>query len=146
MNKGAWMMMRNKVEELTPLDPILIMFQICEIKEGQSGFDNTSDVEADLGEFPNSRGRQRGGRQWQPNYRREVIYKLKVDIPNFSGDLNIEGFLDWLIELDKFFDYIELPKDKKVKFVAYMLKRGASIWWGRLREMRMREGSGSVQT
>ena len=36
MNKGIGMMMRNKVEELTPLDPILIPFKTYEIKEGQS--------------------------------------------------------------------------------------------------------------
>ena len=35
---------------------------------------------------------------------------------------------------------------RKVKFVAYRLKRGVSIWWDRLREMRMREGCGPVQT
>ena len=49
-------------------------------------------------------------------------YKLKVDISNFNGDLDIEGVLDWLIEVDRFFEYIELPKDKKVQFVVYKLK------------------------
>ena len=35
MDKGVGMMMRNKVEELVPLDPNLIPFQIYEIKEDQ---------------------------------------------------------------------------------------------------------------
>ena len=35
MNKGVGMMMRNKAKELALLDPILITFQIYEIKECQ---------------------------------------------------------------------------------------------------------------
>ena len=48
--------------------------------------------------------------------------------------------------MDRFFEYVELPKDRKVKFVTYRLKGGASVWWDRLRETRMREGRGLVQT
>ena len=54
--------------------------------------------------------------------------------------------MDWLTAVDRFFDYIELPNDKKVKFVTYRLKWEASVWWDKLREMRMREGRGPVQT
>ena len=39
-----------------------------------------------------------------------------------------------------FFEHIEFPEDIKVKFVAYKLKGRASVWWDRLREMRMKEG------
>ena len=99
-----------------------------------------------MGESANPHGRQRGGRQWQPNYRGDDEYKLKVDILNFSSDLNIKGFLDWLIEAERFFDYTELSEDRKVKFVAYRLKGGALVWWDRLREISMREGHGLVQT
>ena len=60
-----------------------------------------------MGEFTNTHGRQRDGRQWQPNYRGDDEYKLKVDIPIFSGDLGIERFFDWLTKVDRFFEYIE---------------------------------------
>ena len=48
--------------------------------------------------------------------------------------------------MDRFFEYVELPEDRKVKFVAYRLKGRTSVWWDRLRETRMREGRGPVQT
>ena len=54
--------------------------------------------------------------------------------------------MDLLTEVDRFFDYTELPDDRKVKFVAYNLKGGASVWWDILREMRIREGRGPIQT
>ena len=64
----------------------------------------------------------------------------------YRGDFDIEGFLDWLIEVDMFFEYAKLLEDRKVKFVEYRLNGRASVWWDRLREMRMREGRGLVQT
>ena len=80
------------------------------------------------------------------NYRGSDKYKLKIYISNFNYDLDIKGFFDWLSKVDMFFEYTKFPEEIKVKFVGYMLKGRASVWWDRLREMRMREGRGRVQT
>ena len=56
-------------------------------------------------------------------------YQLKMELPTFNGQLHIEEFLDWLNEVERFFDYMEIPNDKKAKLVAYKLKGGVSAWW-----------------
>ena len=73
-----------------------------------------------------------GGRRDQGYERDSGDFKLKVDIPFFSGNLNIEDFIDWIVEIDKFFDYMEVSEEKRVKLMACRLKGGASAWWERL--------------
>ncbi|XP_038973523.1 uncharacterized protein LOC113461341 [Phoenix dactylifera] len=73
-------------------------------------------------------------------------FRLKVDLPTFNGNLHIKGFLDWLAEVEKFFDYMEIPDQKKVKLVAYKLKCGASAWWEQLQHKRLRQGKMQIST
>jgi len=49
---------------------------------------------------------------------------MKVEISSFSGNLDIESFLDWVYEVEKFFDMTYA--EKQVKFVAYKLKEGVA--------------------
>ena len=71
---------------------------------------------------------------------------LKVDIPYFNGNLNIEEFIDWIVDIDKFFDYMRVSEEKMIKLVACRLKGGASVWWERLQNRRIREGKHRVRT
>jgi len=54
---------------------------------------------------------------------------MKIEIPSFSGNLDIKSFLDWVYEVEKFFDMAYILEDKHVKFVANKLKEGATAWW-----------------
>ena len=54
---------------------------------------------------------------------------MKVELPSFNGNVSIEEYLDWVSEMEIFFDYIGTADDKQVCLVAYKLKGGASAWW-----------------
>ncbi|KAG6475521.1 hypothetical protein ZIOFF_064746 [Zingiber officinale] len=47
---------------------------------------------------------------------------VRVDIPEFHGHLQPEGFLDWLSAIKKIFEYKDIPDGKKVKLVATRLQ------------------------
>lgn len=61
----------------------------------------------------------------QVHYRSIAEYKLN---PSFAGGFNIEEFLDWVNEVETFFEFMDMPEETKIKLVACKLK-GASAWW-----------------
>ena len=65
---------------------------------------------------------------------------MKVDLPNFNGTFNIDEFLVWLAEVERFFDYRDVLEELRMKSVAYRLKGGASAWWERVQSRWLREG------
>lgn len=58
----------------------------------------------------------------------------------------MEVFLDWMAAIKNFFDYIEIPKKKKVKLVAYKLKGCTSVWWEHMKNERRLRGKVDINT
>lgn len=73
-------------------------------------------------------------------------FRTKSDIPVYSGQMNIPEFLDWVKVVDNFFEYMEVPKDKQVKMVAYQLKGRAGAWWERIQNARRRHGEMAINS
>ena len=60
------------------------------------------------------------------DYQEQRDYWMKVELPSFNGNVSIEEYLDWVSEVEIFFDYMGTANDKQVCLVAYKLKEGAS--------------------
>ncbi|XP_028554101.1 uncharacterized protein LOC110105612 [Dendrobium catenatum] len=90
-------------------------------------------------------GCQRYRRPFPPHFP-QGEFKAKLDIPYFDGRMHIEDYLDWEKSVENFFDYMEVPRDKQVRYVACRLKGGASAWWAQMLQMRQREGKGQVRS
>ena len=43
---------------------------------------------------------------------------FKIEFPEFSCSLNAEDFVDWINQVERIFEYHEIPDHKKVKLVA----------------------------
>ncbi|GJR48628.1 putative receptor protein kinase ZmPK1 [Tanacetum coccineum] len=72
--------------------------------------------------------------------------RIKADIPTFSGSLNIEDFLDWVSETEKYFKLMDIPEDSQVKYVAYKLRVAASSWWDHLQTGHRRQQKQPIRT
>ncbi|GJY91727.1 potassium channel AKT1-like protein [Tanacetum coccineum] len=56
------------------------------------------------------------GRNVSPRgYSERQSYRVKAEIPNFVGNLDIEAVLDWLNEVNKFFNIMDVSEEEQVK-------------------------------
>ena len=54
------------------------------------------------------------------------------DVPTYLGNLNPEELIDWINELEEYFEYEEIEDPDRVKFMKAKLKGHAKIWWQEL--------------
>ena len=46
------------------------------------------------------------------DYQEQRDYRMKVELPSFNGNVSIKEYLDWVSEVENFFDYIGIVDDK----------------------------------
>ncbi|RVW91049.1 hypothetical protein CK203_039928 [Vitis vinifera] len=65
-------------------------------------------------------------------------YSVHVQISEFDGWMELEEFVDWLDNIESYFDWKEVP-ERKVKLFEAKLRGTATFWWKHYqhdREMR----------
>ena len=56
----------------------------------------------------------------------------KVKAPCFGGSLNPEDLLDWIGDMEKYFEWKEIKDPRRVRFTCTRLKGHATRWWENL--------------
>ena len=64
--------------------------------------------------------------------------KPKLVLSTYDASLSIEVLLDWISEMDKYFECEEVSKDRRVKFVVTKLKGHVALWWDSVQKKRRR--------
>jgi hypothetical protein len=70
----------------------------------------------------------------------------REDVPFYSGSLNPEELIDWIIVMNKHFDFAEVKEDKQVIFVVTRLRGHASLWWDGVQEERILKNKARVNS
>jgi hypothetical protein len=65
---------------------------------------------------------------------------FKLDIPEFSGGMQPEEFLDWVAAVEEILDFKRVPEDRRVSLVATKFRGRAAAWWQQLKQTRARQG------
>ena len=63
----------------------------------------------------------------------------KLSLSTYDGNLSVEGLVDQIGELDQYFDYEEIDKDKKVKLVVTRLKGQEALWRHSVQDKRKKK-------
>ncbi|VFQ71665.1 unnamed protein product [Cuscuta campestris] len=121
--------------------------QIAELTRRLTVRDLEDHEESDHGSqssFENPYHREPRGRDFhvRDDYRGGLGFK--VEIPSFSGTLQADDFIDWLNEVDRIFEYKDVPDRDKVKLVAIKLHGRASAWWEQMRRSREKKGKPKI--
>jgi len=78
------------------------------------------------------------------NHRWESGFRL--DLPEFSGSLKPEEFLDWISMTEELLTFKSVPDVKRVSLVATRFKGRASAWWQQLKLQRVNSGKGPINS
>ena len=106
------------------------------------------DDDSDINPFPNGDGSSEGSNcpQRHMNQTRRQEGDEKVSISDFDGRAQGGAFLDWLIMVERIFEFKDYSEERNVKLVAIKLKDYASLWLENLKREREREGRSHIRT
>ena len=71
--------------------------------------------------------------------------RVKIEVLMYEGNLDVEELLDWIRDLDKYFDYEEIDDEKKVNHVVNILKGHSMLWWDEPQADRRYKGKKKIK-
>ena len=66
-------------------------------------------------------------------------FRPKPELSIYDDSLKAENLIDWISEMDKYFEYEEIGENKRVKFAVIRLKAHAALWWDNVQYERRKK-------
>ena len=76
----------------------------------------------------------------------QYLKSIKIDVPNFNGRHDPQLFIDWTLQLDRYFTWYELIESRKVKYAAIKLSGQTSQYWTNLKNKCAARGRPPIDT
>ena len=54
---------------------------------------------------------------------------VKIEAPSFDGQLDPTKFIDWLADMDHYFEWYEMFEERRVRFAKMKLVNQAKLYW-----------------
>ena len=71
--------------------------------------------------------------------------KPRLEVQIYQGSLNPKELIEWINDMEKFFDYEEMKEEQKMKFLVTKLKGHATLWWDGVQVERRRLGKKPIK-
>nr|GEW87410.1 reverse transcriptase domain-containing protein [Tanacetum cinerariifolium] len=71
---------------------------------------------------------------------------LKTEIPEFTGKVHPDDFINWLSTVERVFDVRDIPNKLKVKLGAIKLRQHDFLWWDHINKRQRIEWKSKVKT
>jgi hypothetical protein len=71
--------------------------------------------------------------------------RAKIEVPMYKGNLDVEELLDWIMSMEKYFDYEDVDGEKRVRHVVTRLKGDVTLWWDELQAERRSRGKHKIK-
>ncbi|KAL8508531.1 hypothetical protein ACS0TY_018959 [Phlomoides rotata] len=65
---------------------------------------------------------------------------MQMEIPEFTGELQPDDFIDWLSTIEDIMDFKGVPPASRVPLITTHLRGRARAWWQQLKGHRLRMG------
>ena len=66
-------------------------------------------------------------------------FRTNPQLSIYDGSLKAENLIDWISEMDKYFEYEEIDENKRVKFAVKRLKGHIALWWDNVQAERRKK-------
>ena len=70
---------------------------------------------------------------------------MQIQISEFDGGMEPEELVNWLDCIEHYFDWKEVPEERKVKLVGAKLRGADSTWWKHYQNNRELRGKGKFR-